>query len=56
MGLHPKHPYEKPSITIIPVGTPRYEELMQAISQEQDNTDNTTVPADSCKVEVTNRV
>lgn len=50
MGLHPKHPYEKPTITFIPVGTSRYEELMQEFSQVQKHEGSTTQSAVSSDI------
>lgn len=37
MHLHRKRPYEKPALAVIPVDSPRFSELMQSLSQGQEN-------------------
>lgn len=39
MCQHRKRPYKKPAITVISVDSPRYNELMQSLSQELENAD-----------------
>ena len=51
MHLHRKRPYSKPAITIIPMDSPRYEELMQSLPQQGENTDETKPADDSLKKE-----
>lgn len=51
MCTNKKRPYEKPTMTVIPAGTQRYSELMQALSQQQEHTDDPKKSEDSYKEE-----
>lgn len=51
MCLHRKRPYSKPVITIIPMDSPRYEELMQSLPQQEENTNEPKSADDSLKME-----
>ena len=56
MCTHKKHPYVKPTMTVIPAGTQQYSELMQALSQQQEHTDDPKKSEDSYKEEETKHV
>ena len=46
MHLHSKRPYSKPAITIIPIDSQRYVELMQSLPQQGENRDESN-PTDN---------
>ena len=56
MYLHKKRPYEKPALNVIPVDSPRYSELMQSLSQEQENAGDTNQTNNLNEKEVDNHV
>ena len=56
MYLHRKRPYQKPAITVIPVDSPRYNELMQSLPQEQENAGDTNQTNNSNEKEADNYV
>lgn len=40
MCLHKKRPYKKPTITVIPVDSQRYNELMQTLPKQENAGDS----------------
>ena len=51
MYQHRKRPYNKPAITVIPMDSPQYEELMQSLPQQEVNTNEPKSTDDSHKQE-----